>query len=64
MVSYWNFPGGPATLGLAFDGTNLWVANETDGTLTKLRAADGVNLGTVAAGFCPWGVAVGGSISG
>ena len=32
--------------GLAFDGANMWVANESDNSVTKLRASDGLNLGT------------------
>ena len=46
--------------GWPLTATHLWVANEAEGTLTILRAADGVNLGTVAAGFCPGAVAVAG----
>jgi DNA-binding beta-propeller fold protein YncE len=32
--------------GLAFDGANVWVANQQDNTVTKLRANDGKVLGT------------------
>lgn len=28
-----------------FDGSNVWVSNTSDGTVTKLRANDGANLG-------------------
>ncbi|PYT01972.1 MAG: hypothetical protein DMF63_03820 [Acidobacteria bacterium] len=31
--------------GIAFDGTNIWVANGGNNTVTKLRASDGVVLG-------------------
>jgi len=31
---------------ITFDGTNIWVVNDNGGTVTKLRASDGVNLGT------------------
>jgi DNA-binding beta-propeller fold protein YncE len=37
------------------------VANETNNTVTKLRAADGANLGTFAAGTSPFGVAFDGA---
>lgn len=43
--------------GLAFDGANIWVANHNDGTVTKLRAGDGANLGTFAVGERPQGLA-------
>lgn len=32
--------------GLAFDGENVWVVNSHDDTVTKVRAKDGVVLGT------------------
>ena len=52
---------GGSPRGLAFDGANIWVANETTNTVTKLRAADGANLGTFAAGTSPFGVAFDGA---
>jgi hypothetical protein len=42
---------------IAFDGSNVWVTNENDGTVTKLRAIDGVNLGTFPVGLTPQGIA-------
>jgi hypothetical protein len=33
-------------LGLAFDRANIWVANNLDNAVTKLRASDGLALGT------------------
>jgi YVTN family beta-propeller protein len=36
--------------GLAFDGANIWVANSGDNTVTKVRAIDGVVLGTYPSG--------------
>jgi DNA-binding beta-propeller fold protein YncE len=39
-------PVGTPARGVAFDGGNLWVSNWLDGTVTKLRASDGVVLGT------------------
>jgi hypothetical protein len=42
--------------GVAFDGANIWVANNLNGgTVTKLRASDGVNLVTFAVGSFPFG---------
>jgi len=35
--------------GLAFDGQNIWSAN-SEGTVTKLRASDGKDLGTFSFG--------------
>ena len=31
---------------MLFDGASIWVANATDGTVSKLRASDGQSLGT------------------
>ena len=39
--------------GICSDGENIWVANYGDDTITKLRATDGTNLGTYAAGNTP-----------
>ena len=36
--------------GIAFDGTNMWVANYTPATVTKIRASDGVILQTISVG--------------
>src|SRR5207253_11447517 len=44
---------GPA----AFDGANIWVANQGSNSVTKLRASDGANLGTFAVGDSPSGIA-------
>jgi hypothetical protein len=38
-----NFIDHPA--GIAFDGSNVWIAIPTDGSLVKLRVSDGANLG-------------------
>jgi hypothetical protein len=40
--------------GVAFDGANIWVVN-SNGTVTKLRASDGTNLGTFNVGASPGG---------
>ncbi len=43
--------------GLAFDGANIWVANNIVNSMTKLRASDGALQGTFAVGTNPFGVA-------
>jgi DNA-binding beta-propeller fold protein YncE len=48
---------GVSPLGIAFDGAHIWVANRGDGTVTKLRASDGVVLGTFTVPVEPYGVA-------
>ena len=40
-----SFPGA----GIAFDGADIWAVNIVDGTVSKLRANDGANLGTFGA---------------
>ena len=50
-----------APTGVAFDGANIWVANGSSASVTKLRASDGANLGTVTAGDGPIGVAFDGA---
>jgi hypothetical protein len=50
------FPAGPAPVGVAFDGANIWIANYGASTLTKLRANDGAALGTFVSGNAPAGV--------
>src|ERR1700736_3546180 len=55
------FPVGSNPIGVAFDGANIWVANFSDNTVTKLRASDGSNLGTFAVGNFPVGVAFDGA---
>jgi len=41
-----NFNVGTSPRGMAFDGSNIWVANSGENTVTKLRASDGVCVGT------------------
>ena len=55
------FPVGRAPSGIAFDGTNIWVANGHDDTVTKLRPSDGANLGTFTVGSEPEGLAFDGA---
>jgi hypothetical protein len=46
---------------LAFDGANIWVANEGPDTVTKIRASDGVTLGVFSVGSDPRGIAFDGA---
>ncbi len=46
---------------LAFDGVNIWVGNDGDNTVSKLRASDGALLGTFTVGSSPIGVAFDGA---
>jgi len=48
-----SFPTGSGALGMAFDGTNIWIATGTG--VTKLRAKDGTNQGTFALASSPSG---------
>lgn len=44
----------------SFDGTHVWVANNGDNTVSKIRPADGVVVATYPVGQAPIGVAVDG----
>src|SRR5215469_3782723 len=48
-----NFTVGSAPFGVAFDGANVWIANFNSNNVTKLRANDGVILGTFTVGTSP-----------
>jgi len=48
-------------LGSAFDGENIWIANNFVNKVTKVRASDGVVLGSYAVGSSPQGVAFDGT---
>ena len=52
-----NFSVGGLPQGVLFDGLNVWVTNSADGTVSKLRASDGLTLGTFAVGGSPHGIA-------
>lgn len=56
-----DFTAGTAPRGLAFDGSNIWVTNQTSNNVTKLRASDGANLGTFPVGTGPIGIAFDGA---
>ena len=44
---------GNSPTGLAFDGGNVWVVNDLDNNVMKLRDADGALLGTFNVGLYP-----------
>jgi hypothetical protein len=48
-----SFPVGRHPVGIAFDGTDLWVANRDDNTVTEIRPTDGATIGTFAVGTSP-----------
>ena len=56
-----SFKVGKQPLGVAFDGANIWVTNNDDATVSKLRASDGADLGTFNVGGAPMGVAFDGA---
>src|SRR5664279_342612 len=56
-----SFPVGEFPYGLAFDGANVWVANSGSATVSKLRAADGANLGSFSVGLEPIALAFDGA---
>jgi hypothetical protein len=58
---YTSFKVGKQPYGVAFDGSSIWTANNEDGTVTKLRASDGENLGTFQVGGNPMGLAFDGA---
>lgn len=57
------FPVGRTPLGIAYDGSNVWITNWDDNTVTRLRASDGACIGTctIPAGVRPVGIAFDGS---
>jgi alpha-tubulin suppressor-like RCC1 family protein len=50
------FPVGNGPEYLAFDGTNIWVTNQYDATVSRLSAQDGSPQGTFAVGNFPFNV--------
>jgi hypothetical protein len=55
------FPVGSRPFAVAFDGVHIWVANNTAGTVSKLRASDGVELGPFLVGAGPISLAFDGA---
>jgi YVTN family beta-propeller protein len=52
---------GSGPVGVAFDGSNIWVANQGSNTVTKLVASTGTVVGTYSVGSNPFGVAFDGT---
>ena len=44
---------GDGPFGIAFDGANIWVANNLSDNVTKLNAATGAVVGTYSVGSWP-----------
>jgi YVTN family beta-propeller protein len=44
------FPTGAHPEGLTFDGSNIWVVNQGDNNIWKIRASDGAKLGSFGTG--------------
>jgi hypothetical protein len=55
------FAVGGSPFGVAFDGTNIWVANGGSSTVTKLLASTGAVVGSYSVGSAPYGVAFDGT---
>ena len=55
------YPAGTNPAAIAFDGSNLWITNYTSNVVTKLRANDGVIVGTYSTGAWSLGIAFDGA---
>lgn len=53
--------GDSAPLGIVFDGANIWVANNAENSLSKLRTEDGETLHKYATGAGPFALAFDGA---
>jgi hypothetical protein len=63
LLQWWNsltYSVGSGPSGVAFDGTNIWVANFNSNSVTKMLAGTGEILGTFSVGSGPVGVAFNG----
>ena len=56
-----SFTVGSSPFGIAFDGTHLWVANSSSGSLSKVRPGDGAVVATYTVGSGPIGLAFDGA---
>ena len=56
-----SFPSGDSPLGMAFDGSSMWIVNTNSSSVSKLTASDGAVLGTFAVGYIPGYVAFDGA---
>jgi hypothetical protein len=55
------YPAGINPAAIAFDGSNFWITNYTSNVVTKLRANDGVIVGTYPTGAWSLGIAFDGA---
>ena len=60
-ISIRKFDVGSQPTGVAFDGANIWVSNNSSNSVTKLRASDAMDLGTFRTGSYPVGIAFDGA---
>ncbi|HTD22831.1 MAG TPA: hypothetical protein VK738_09275 [Terriglobales bacterium] len=56
-----DFGVGSNPIAIAFDGVNIWVANQVSNNVTKLRASDGALQGSFFTGATPVGLAFDGA---
>jgi hypothetical protein len=56
--TYYSAPGGP--VGIVFDGTNLWTANVTNSTISRINLS-GTVTGSYTVGYQPWWIAYDGA---
>ena len=56
--TYYSVAGGP--VGIVFDGTNLWTANQTGNSISRINLS-GTVTGTYALGYTPWWIAYDGA---
>ncbi len=59
--SHTQFSVGSQPYGMCFDGENIWVANNADNTVSKVRANDGSTQGTFSVPAGPMGLAFDGA---
>jgi outer membrane lipoprotein-sorting protein len=55
------YPAGTNPAAIAFDGSNLWITNYISNVVTKLRANDGVIVGSYPTGAWSLGIAFDGA---
>jgi YVTN family beta-propeller protein len=56
-----NFAVGYQPTGIAFDGSHIWVVNNSSDTVTEIQPSDGAVLGTFPVGSYPVGIAYDGT---
>ena len=52
---------GTNPVAVAYDGANMWVTNQGDGTVSVLRASDGSHVMRATVGSSPEGIAFDGA---